>query len=141
MEHSSSSVTLSQVKDILATSGMVQALHTQINPHPDSSFLSSPSAMAVDLNEASSSSYSCVISFDPWTDAHPLPALWVLTLEWKSWLMAALSNGVPVKGLHNFVHTFGALVPGVGKGKWMQVYLKILAGLSKQMNLGAQWDQ
>jgi len=72
VEHSISLVTLSQVKDILATSGMVQALHTWILLPPASFSLSSPSAMAVDLDEASSSSYSHTTHFNLWTDSHPL---------------------------------------------------------------------
>jgi len=81
MEHSVFAVKLSQVKDILATSGMVQALHAWINHPPASSSLSSLSAMAMDLDEASSSFYSHTMSFNLWTNAHPPLALRAPTLE------------------------------------------------------------
>ena len=54
-------------------------------------------------------------------------------------MLAALSNGVPVKGLLDFVWTFGALFPGVGKEKWTWIHVKILVGLCEQANLSAQW--
>src|SRR6267142_2061802 len=73
-------VTLSQVKDILTTSRMVQALHTQINPPPASLSLSSPSAMEIDLDKSASASYSHAMSFDLWTDSHPLISKKILVL-------------------------------------------------------------
>ena len=65
MGHSISPVTLSQVEDILTTRGMVQALHAQINPPPASFSFSSPSAMVMDLDKVSSSSYANATSFNP----------------------------------------------------------------------------
>jgi len=53
-EFSASPVMLSQVEDILATSGMVQALHTQTNPPPASSPSTPSLNMEVDSDETPS---------------------------------------------------------------------------------------
>src|SRR6267142_2298494 len=56
-----SPVTLSQVEDILATSGMVQALHTRFPPPASSS--TSPPLVVMNMDESPSPSHSCTTSY------------------------------------------------------------------------------
>ena len=96
-----SSVTLSQVEDILAISRMVQALHAQFPP-PASSFVSS-SSMEMNVDKSLSPSHSHAVSpdasFDPWTNTHHLPDPWEMLTVWRSWIEAALLHEVPVERL------------------------------------------
>src|SRR6267142_2614208 len=85
-EPSVSPMTLSQVKDILATSGMVQALQAQF-PSPASSSTSLSSLrMIVDESPSPSHTHaaSLDISFDPWTDTHHLLDLREMLIMWGS---------------------------------------------------------
>jgi len=86
--------------------------------------------MEIDLDEASSSSYSRGMSFNPWMDSHPPPDLRAPLQEWSSWLTDAMSHEVSLEGLCNFIQTSGSLIPGIGQEKWTQMCLKLLEKLS-----------
>jgi len=131
-----SPVTLSQVEDILATSGMVQALHARINPPPPASSPLSPSLnMEVDLDK-NPSTLSHATSLNPWIDSHPPLGLRVPTPEWASWIQVALSHGVPVKGLYDFIVMYGTHILGAsGQRKWTWIKKKALCDLSSSILL------
>ena len=120
-EPSVSPVTLSQVEDILATSGMVQALHAWFPPPASSSV--SPPHMVMNVDELPSPSHSRTTSYNSWTDSHPAPDPRD-SATWEPWIEAALTNGVPAVGLVSFVQTVGTSLPGVGQEKWTCIRLK-----------------
>jgi len=90
--------------------------------------------MVMDLDDVSFASYSHAMSFDLWTDSHPLLDLQAPSPEWESWIWAILSHIVPGQGLVDFIQMSGALIPGVGKVKWTQVHIKILVKLHHKLH-------
>src|SRR6267142_461737 len=127
LEPSVSPVTLSQVEDILTTSGMVQALHTRFPPPASSS--TSPPLVVMNMDESPSPSHSCATSYDLWTDSHPAPDPQDLA-AWGLWIEAALTNGVPAEGLVSYIQMVGASLPGVGQEKWTCVRLKRIVDIA-----------
>jgi hypothetical protein len=86
-----SPVTLSQVEDILATSKMIQALHSQ----PPSLTLS-PMPTPQTLAQALPVSESRLMPPQLWYAKNPPP----VELEgFLAWVLATLANGVPVERL------------------------------------------
>src|SRR6267142_6408970 len=131
-----SPVTLSQVEDILATSGMVQALHARFPPPASSSASSSSMEMNVDESPFPPHSFASSLdaSFKPWTDTHPLPDPWEMPVMWGSWTDATLLHGVPAEGLRSFIKTVGASLPGVGQSKWARVRTLRVNSLATEIN-------
>jgi hypothetical protein len=66
---------LSQVEDVLATSNIVQEIHSHHLPPAPLSALSSPpsSAMVIDDDTDPSPTQSCATSYTSWVDTHPVP--------------------------------------------------------------------
>jgi len=92
-----SPVTLSQVEDVLATSKMVQALHS----HPPSPDLP-PTPL---LSTVTLASPACEMRLMPpqlWYVKNPPPA----DLErFPAWVSAALENGIPIERLRTIVNS------------------------------------
>jgi len=140
MEHPVSPVMLSQVKDILATSGMVQAIHARLNPPPASSPSVSSTNMKIDSeDESPSTAPSYATSLNLWQDSHPSLDLQAWSPEWTSWFQSALSDGIPVKGLQDFIMFCGNLVPDArSRQKWTWVKRTVLWNLTHDRGVPGQ---
>jgi hypothetical protein len=101
--------------DVLATSDMVQEIHSC---HLPPAMLSAPSSppsfeMAVDADVDPSPTQSRVMSYISWVDTHPAPTSG-LPLQWTTWLGNALWNKVPKEGLAKFIKTLSLIRPVIG---------------------------
>jgi hypothetical protein len=112
---------------MLATSDMIQEIHSRhLPPTPLSASSSPPSFdMAIDDDADPSPTQSRATSYTSWVDTHPVPTSG-LPLQWTIWLGDALWNKVPAQGPAEFIKTLALTRPAKGQEKFVQNWLEAL---------------
>jgi hypothetical protein len=125
-----SPVTLSQVEDVVATSDLVQELHSRYQP---SSPLSAPSSppmfrdMEWEADPYPNSRESSGAHFVSWVPSHPAPTDGGSPLRWKTWFGQALRNEVTEEALTEYVKTLAFTQHAMNRDKFVQNRLSTLA--------------